>query len=215
MQAKQTRVQLWRWQQKKSRSTSQMTKVRLEHTKEYGGPNKGRIKKWEIPGDECFFFFYRSGYCSPAESKAMVALEIRPFSHPSLTPAREKLSSVPAKQPPLEQRLGLERRFWAMPFSLPAHFCPAAKRERQRGEREAGKEIMKSPNCAYTLILKYEIHLAFAWKPSALRQKSQSWLGTRRGAVTWTVDYMSSQLTVGLGAASGERNGDRRRKKLD
>lgn len=50
---------------------------------------------------------------------------------------RERLSSVPAT--PLEQGLGLESRFWAMPSSLPAHFCPAAKRQRQQGERDAGK----------------------------------------------------------------------------
>lgn len=65
---------------------------------------------------------------------------------------RERLSSVPAT--PLEQGLGLESSFWAMPSFLPAHFCPAAKRERQQEERKAGKEIMKSQNCAYMHLLR-------------------------------------------------------------
>lgn len=36
------------------------------------------------------------------------------------------------KAAPLEQGLGLQIRFWAMPLSLPAHFCPAAKRQERK-----------------------------------------------------------------------------------
>lgn len=47
---------------------------------------------------------------------------------------------------PLEQGLGLESSFWAMPSSLPAHFCLTAKRERdsrRKGARQTNHIVTK------------------------------------------------------------------------
>lgn len=53
------------------------------------------------------------------------------------------------QQPLLNRGWGLRGGSGPCLLFLPAHFGPAAKRERQRGESEAGKEIMKSQSrCA-------------------------------------------------------------------
>lgn len=193
-----------------------MNKVRLQYTKEYGGPNKGRIKN-EKYLEMSFFVQVRLVFTRRELGHGGVRNETRMHFHIPLFRQREKGWAVYPQATPLEQGLGLERRSWAMPFSLPAHFCPAAKRERQRGEREAGKEIMKSQNMclhAPSKDMKSTWNLHESGLRFALRQNHGGWLATRRGAVTWTVDYMSSHLTVGLGAASGERSRDRQRNKL-
>lgn len=141
-----------------------MNKVRLQYTKEYGGPNKGRIKN-EKYLEMSFFVQVRLVFTRRELGHGGVRNETRMHFHIPLFRQREKGWAVYPQATPLEQGLGLERRSWAMPFSLPAHFCPAAKRERQRGEREAGKEIMKSQNCAYTLLAKI-------WNPPGICMKA-------------------------------------------
>lgn len=128
----------------------------------------------------------------------------------------------PPAAPLLQQGLGLERRFWAVPpLALPAHFGPAAK----EGERAQRKQSRKRDRKVTERVLAQKI-----WNPHgvcerrsvggfARCQKGEEkkvnknhrvWLaGQRAGAVTWTVDYMSCHLAVGFWAAGGTSLGRR------
>lgn len=125
----------------------------------------------------------------------------------------------PPAAPLLQQGLGLERRFWAVPpLALPAHFGPAAKEgeraQRKQSRKRDHKVTERVRSCSRK---RYEIHMEFArgeaseGAPGAKVERGKKvnknhrvWLaGQRAGAVTGTVDYMSCHLAVGFWAAGG------------
>lgn len=131
------------------------------------------------------------------------------FPHPSLSPARERLSGVPTSNPSWtgagawEEVLG-HASFFSLPTLAPL----------PRGRDSVEKAKQEKRSWSHRIVALATVREI--WNPPGicmgahLRVCSQpkiTELAPQRGgeAVTWTVDYMSSHLAAGLGAAGGEK----------
>lgn len=190
VEAKQTRVQGWRSKSVKGRQKTDKGIVqgtRRPEQRQKKQKNKTKKTKQEIPGVEGFCFSTGQASVHRQRIRPWQALEMRQqWISTSLPFASER--SVERRCPPaaplLQQGLGLERRFWAVPpLALPAHFGPAAKEgeraQRKQSRKRDHKVTERVRSCSRK---RYEIHMEFArgeafeGSPVAKKEGEKKWI---------------------------------------